>query len=180
MHGARMDNGSVSAALVLIGAPGAGKSSVLEALTTLLETEGISYGAIESEQLAWGLPLLAADDWIPQLAAVASLQRRAGRTLFLVAATAENAAELQGVIHALDAERVIVVCLRASPEVAAARIAAREPDAWPGKQRLIDHARILAASMPVLDGIDLIIDTDTRVAQHVAHEVREALGRLLE
>jgi adenylate kinase family enzyme len=47
-------------ALLLIGAPGAGKSAVLDALATLLEIEEIEHGAIESEQLARGLPLLGA------------------------------------------------------------------------------------------------------------------------
>jgi hypothetical protein len=65
-------------------------------------------------------------------------------------ATTETAAELQGVVAAVDAARVIVVCLRPSPERAAPPIAAREPDAWPGKQRLIDHARMLAHSIPAI------------------------------
>ncbi len=45
-------------ALVLTGGPGTGKSSVAQALTTLLENAGIEHGAIETEQLAWGTPWL--------------------------------------------------------------------------------------------------------------------------
>jgi hypothetical protein len=172
------DNDSVSGALLIVGALGAGKSSVLEALGSLLEVDGIAHGVIESEQLSRGLPLLGAGDWIPQLAAIVELQRRAGRTLFLIAATTETAGELRELLAAVDADRVIVVCLRAAPEVVAARVAAREPDAWPGKQRLIDHAGVLARSIPSIDGIDLIIDTDTREAEDVAREIREA-ARLL-
>ena len=40
-------------AVVLTGPPGAGKSSVLEKLVTLLEIERIEFGALESEQLGW-------------------------------------------------------------------------------------------------------------------------------
>jgi hypothetical protein len=47
----------------LIGAPGAGKTSVLEFPMTLMEIEGVEYGAIESEQLASGWPLLSASEW---------------------------------------------------------------------------------------------------------------------
>jgi chloramphenicol 3-O-phosphotransferase len=166
--------------LVLVGAPGSGKSSVLEALTTLLEIEGTPYGAIESEQLSWGLPLLAAADWIPQLAAVIEMQRAVGRSLFLVAATPESAEELRGVVAAVAAERVLVVCLRASPDVVAARVGAREPDSWPGKQPLIAHARELARSLPAMAGIDVVIDTDERDAVSVAGEIRAALNRGLE
>jgi len=39
----------VVAALVLIGAPGSGKTCVLEALATLHDIEAIDHGAIEAE-----------------------------------------------------------------------------------------------------------------------------------
>jgi uridine kinase len=41
-------------AVALTGAPGAGKSSVLQGLANLLEGEAITFGALDSEQLAWG------------------------------------------------------------------------------------------------------------------------------
>lgn len=152
----------VSAALVLTGAPRAAKSSVLEALTTLLEIDGTAYGAIESEQLAWGSPWLQAGEWIPHLAADLSLQRQAGRRLFLVAATTEIADELRDVVDAVAVEQVIVVCLRATPDTVAARIATREPDAWPGKAALTAHARQLARTIPAIGGLDLVVETEAR------------------
>jgi chloramphenicol 3-O-phosphotransferase len=165
----------VAAALVLIGAPGAGKTAVLEALTTLLEIDGVRYGAIESEQLSRGLPLLTASEWTPQLEAVLALQRKAGRRLFLVTATTENVDELRAVIDATRVEPVLVVCLSAPPEVVAQRVAEREPDRWPGKQRLIAHARDLAGSLPLLDDIDLVIDTEPQDAEDVARQIRDAM-----
>lgn len=165
----------MTAALALTGAPGVGKSSVLEALTTLLEIDGIAYGALESEQLAWGSPWLRAGEWIPQLASVLLLQRQASRRLFLVAATTETGAELRAVLAAVAVEHAFVVCLRATPDTVAARIARREPDSWPGKAALIAHARQLARSMPAIAGVDLVIDTGGRDAVAVAGEVRDAL-----
>jgi gluconate kinase len=165
----------VAAALVLTGAPGAGKSSVLEALTTLLEIDGVEFGALESEQLAWGSPWLPDDHWLRALAQLIALQREAGRELFLVAATTETAAELRAVQDALAVETVVVVCLRAAPGTVAARIAERESDAWPGKQWLIAHAAELAESIPSIEGLDLIVDTDGRDAADVAREVRAAV-----
>ena len=69
----------MSDALVLIGGPGSGKSSVLEALGTMLEIDGVQFGAIETEQLARGWPWLNATQWMPQLEAVIELQRRCRR-----------------------------------------------------------------------------------------------------
>lgn len=167
----------MAVALVLTGAPGAGKSSVLEALTTRLEMEGVGFSALESEQLARGHPWLSAPEYLPQLAAVMALQRDVGRTLFLVTATTETAAELRGVVAAIDAERTIVVLLVAHPDLVAARIEAREPDRWPGKTRLIAHARALAVSMPAgLDAADARISTDAGTADDAAARVRHLLA----
>ncbi len=60
-------------------------------------------------------------------------------------------------------------------DVVVARIDAREPDAWPGKHGLIEHARHLATSMQELVGIDIRIDTDGRQPVDVALELRDTL-----
>jgi hypothetical protein len=165
----------VIAALVLIGPPGAGKSAVLDALATMLETEGVEHAAIESEELTRGHPPLANTALAEQLAAVLEIQRSAGRRLFLVAFTAESAEQLRAVVAATAAERCLVVCLRAPAEVLAARVREREPDHWPGKAALIEHARALAPAVPALAGIDTIVDTDGRDAEGVACAVLAAM-----
>jgi hypothetical protein len=63
----------MSAVLILTGSPGSGKSSVLDALSTLLEIDATVFAAIESERLARGWPLLALSDSLPQLAAITCL-----------------------------------------------------------------------------------------------------------
>jgi gluconate kinase len=165
----------MSSALVLTGAPGAGKTAVLDALTTLLEIEGTSYGALESEQLARGWPMLGADQWLLQLESVIGLQREGGRQLFLVAVTAESPSELRRAVGAVGADQVMVVCLSASPDVVAARLATRESDIWPGKQALIAHARQLATLAPAPCSVDLVIDTEGRDPHSVAGEIRDEL-----
>lgn len=165
----------MSGALILTGAPGSGKSSVLDALTTLLEIERVHFGAVESEQLARGYPWLLASEWVPQLAAVVALQKVVGRDTFLVVATTEDRDQLLAVVNAVDAQPVLVVCLAASPDIAAERVAAREPDSWPGKAALVDHARTLAQQIPAIPGLDLVISTVDRAAADVAAEIRQAL-----
>jgi hypothetical protein len=130
---------------------------------------------VESEQLARGHPWLAAHEWIPQLAAVVAMQRRAGRDTFLVVATTEDEDQLRAVIGAVGPRPVLVVCLSAPPDLAAERVAAREPDSWPGKRELVDRARVLASEIPAIPGIDVVISTLDRAAADVAAEIRRAL-----
>lgn len=146
----------------------------------MLEMDGVEYSALESEQLAWGSPLLSAEQWLPQLAAVTALQHDVGRRLFLIAATTETTDELRRVAEAVGADRTLVVLLVAPADVVAARIEEREPDRWPGKADLIAHARRLAVSMPRdLEGVDARVETGGRAAVDVAVEVRDVLAPVL-
>jgi hypothetical protein len=162
-------------AVLLIGAPGAGKSATLDALATQLEIDGVAHGALESEELSRGWPLLAAEEWLAQLDVVLARQRAAGRALFLVAATVEDERELRAAREACACERVLVVCLSAAPDLAAGRVAEREPERWPGREQLIAHARRLAVTVPLLAGIDLVIDTAAGTPDDVATAIRGAM-----
>ncbi len=163
-------------ALFLTGSPGSGKSTTLGALSTLLEIDGIAHGAIESEQLAWGWPWLSVEQAAQQLAAVLEFQRGAGRRLFLVAAGFYDARELRLLVGAVGAERSLVVALAAPAETVAARLAAREPDSWPGKADLISRARVLADVAPAVEGVDLVVDSSSARPEHVAEQVRDAMA----
>lgn len=74
------------------------------------------------------------------------LQRQAGRDTFLVAARTETTEVLAAAAVSIAVDQVISVLLSVRADVAAARIDAREPDTWPSKRRLIEHARRLAIS----------------------------------
>src|ERR1700735_2065662 len=106
-------------AVLLTGPPGAGKSSVLEELATLLEIEGVEFGALESEQLGWGSPWLWDEQWLGQLRGGLELQRGAGRRRFLIAATTETTEGLAAVRDAIAVDRLVSVLLVAPPDVVA-------------------------------------------------------------
>lgn len=79
-------------------------------------------------------------------------------------------------VNAVAAEQVVVVCLSAPADLAARRVAEREPDSWPGKLPLVEHARKLAPEIPSLGGIDVVLSTVDRQAGEVAIEVKKLLA----
>ena len=160
---------------MITGAPGAGKSSVAEALTTLLDNAGVEHGAIESEQLAWGSPWLEEAQVYEQLAVLLRMQRGYGRRLFVVVATTETQEDLDGLLRAIGAAQSFVVALSVPGAVAAARVLAREPERWPGREALAEHAAELAPVIPALPGVDLVLSTDGRDEEAVATELFDAL-----
>jgi hypothetical protein len=91
-------------------------------------------------------------------------------------ATTETARELRAVIDTVGAQRSLVVRLSAAPDLVVRRVADREPESWPGKGPLINHARSLAGQIPRLAGIDAVLLTQERRAAQVADEVMEWLA----
>ena len=83
-------------------------------------------------------------------------------------ATTESQEDLDSLRAAIGAERTLVACLRAPGDVAAARVLAREPARWAGRDALAAHAREDAEAIPRLPGVDLVLDTDGRRAEDVA------------
>jgi broad-specificity NMP kinase len=162
-------------AIVLTGSPGAGKSSVLQALAGLLENDEVPHAVLESEQLAAGYPWLPEEQAYAVLAEVCRVQRGFGRRLFVIAATTETDEHVTGVLEAIAADHHTVVCLEATPETAARRVHEREPAEWRGRNQLVEAARRLATQIPSLNGVDLHVSTEGRDARDVARELRDAL-----
>jgi RNase adaptor protein for sRNA GlmZ degradation len=144
-------------AVVLTGLPGAGKSSVLTALTDALSDE----------------------QWSRHVQAVCALHREAGHELLLVAQTLETDEDTNQLKRAVSADESLLVRLEARPATLVERIIDRKPESWSGLTQLVAHAQQLAASMPALRDIDLVLDTEHQRPEALAQLVRDAHpGRL--
>ena len=162
-------------AVVITGPPGAGKSSVLTALSDALSDEDIAHAAVEVESLIRTHPTLSHERWLRHVRVHCELLRDAGHTLLVLAQTLEGDDDVAGLLSAVGAEDVFVVRLEARPAVLVARIVEREPASWSGLSALVEHAQALARSMPGLAGVDLVLSTDGQRPEAVAGRIRAAL-----
>jgi chloramphenicol 3-O-phosphotransferase len=162
-------------AVVITGPPGAGKTSVLTALTDALSDDDIAHAAVEVEMLVWTHPALTDEQWRRQLRLNCRLYRDAGHTLLLLAQTLETDDDVAELLAAVDADDTLLVRLEAPPQTLAERIVEREPASWSGLSGLVEHAQELAASMPELAGIDLVLSTAEQRPDEVAARIRAAL-----
>jgi adenylate kinase family enzyme len=162
-------------AVVITGAPGAGKTSVLTALMGLLEADDVRYAAVEVESLSLVHPWPDDDAAFDHLAYVAASFRRRGYGLLLVSATIENREYLRRLVDALASDEVKLVRLEAPSALLRERIARREPPEWVGLPRLLEAAGTIATNIAALPGVDVVLSTEAAEPRDVAAAVRDAL-----
>src|SRR3954451_4229832 len=115
-------------ALVLTGAPGAGKTAVLEALSDQLVVEDVRQALVETEALTSAHPPLDDHHWFEPIQAVCGLYRRMDYPLLLVAVAVESGEDLRRLLAPVGAdEHPVVRLLGAEPQTLHRRIVEREP-----------------------------------------------------
>lgn len=166
-------------ALVLIGPPGAGKSSVLEALSDALVVDDVRHAMVETEALTSAHPPLDDDQWLAPVGAVCGLYRRFGYGLLLVAATVEADEDLRALVDAVSADEHVVVRLEAEATTLRRRVIDREPEGWSGLDELVAASGRLAPVIAHLDGIALALSTEGQRPEAVAARIRDAFPAAL-
>ena len=83
---------------------------------------------------------------------------------------------MQAALAAIGADETFVVRLEADPETLRDRILAREPPGWDGLPELLNASRSLAASMPDLASVDLVVSTEGEQPAAVAERIEAAIG----
>jgi chloramphenicol 3-O-phosphotransferase len=161
--------------VLLTGAPGAGKTTVLTALMNLLEADDVRYAAIEMEALALVHPLPDDDAAFRHIEFVAGSFRDRGYSRLLVSATIEDNEYLRRLLAALPSDDVLLVRLDAPPELLRERLTRREPCEWVGLPRLLAAAETLARSIAALPRVDLALSTVDADPNVVAAKIRDAI-----
>lgn len=161
-------------AVLLTGPPGAGKTSVLEALTDALSDDDVPHAAVEAEALRWVHPALSGAQEMRHLAAMCALFREAAHRLLLIGQTVETDDDLTQLLAAVGADEHFIVRLEAQPSTLVERIIAREPEGWSGLSHLIAHTQQLSQTMPALNGVGLVLSTEGQRPEAVAQRIRAA------
>jgi hypothetical protein len=166
-------------ALVLTGAPGAGKTAVLEALSDQLVVEDVRHALVETEALTSAHPPLDEERWFEPIEALCGLYRRLGYPLLLVAVTVESGEDLRRLLAAVGADEHAVVRLEAEPETLHRRIVGREPAGWSGLEELLAASARLSTVIARLGGIGLAVSTEGQRPPVVAERIRDAFAHVL-
>jgi adenylylsulfate kinase len=158
-------------AIVLTGAVGVGKTTVLIEIGELLEPGPEPYALIDLDWLAWLRPAAGSTVTVTgvlceNLRHVAATFRTAGIRRIALSRAACEPTELEGIRVALGADRVTVVRLTAAPSVIERRLRARNHGG-----RLTQHlreARAFTAAAEAAGIGDLVLRTDDADATAVA------------
>jgi hypothetical protein len=161
-------------AVVLTGAPGAGKSDALMALSDALVVDEIRHAAVDVDEIAWAYPYPSLAERCDHLRAWAERCHAAGFELLLVAEAIESPGHFRDLLAALGADDHLLVRLAAPPATLLERIVAREPPGWSGLTHLLDEAPRLHASLAALDGVHLVLDSERTSPGEIAEQVRAA------
>jgi chloramphenicol 3-O-phosphotransferase len=161
-------------AVLLTGAPGAGKTAALLALSDALIDDQIAHAAVDADEVAWAYPFPDLDERIEHLRAWVAPHALAGRELVLVAEVIESPTHLDDVLAALGADDHLLVRLDAALNTLRERIVAREPPGWSGLSHLLGETPTLKASLVGLDGVHLALDTERLRPAEVCARIRAA------
>jgi cytidylate kinase len=167
-------------AVVITGAPGAGKTTYLTALTDALADEEIAHAVIDADEVSWAYPY-------PDLKGRARYVRRAwqayrdeGHDVLLLGEVVESGEHLAELLAAVEADDHLLVRLTAPYALLRQRILAREPMEWSGTDHLIEETRRWAEVIDGLDGVHVSVDTarvsPPQAAALIRAERRDKLG----
>ena len=161
-------------AVLVTGPPGAGKTATLIALLDALAEHHVPHAGVDVDEVAWAYPFPNLAQRCEHLRAWSVSHVRAGATLLVVAEVIESRAHLADVLVALGVDDHLLVRLEAEQATLRERIIAREPDGWFGLDHLLDDMANLHATMPALEGVHLVVDTERLTTAQIADAIRAA------
>jgi cytidylate kinase len=146
-------------AVVITGAPGAGKTTYLTALTDELVDADVAHAVIDADEVSWTYPFVDLSGRVDYVGRAWGAYRDNGHDLLLLGEVVESSEHLAQLLSAVGADDHLLVRLTAPYMLLRQRILAREPMEWSGTEHLIEETREWVRRIDELDGARLTVDT---------------------
>lgn len=159
-------------AVVVTGAPGAGKTACLTALTDALVDDKVAHATLDMDEVAWAYPFPSIEQRVVLLGNAWEGHRRMGHDLLLFCEVVESNAHLAQLLESVGADDHLLVRLEAATATMRERIVAREPPAWSGLEHLLGEVEPYANSLRELDGVHVTLDTADLTLEEEAARIR--------
>lgn len=169
---------SAPEAVLITGAFGVGKSTVVQEMAEMIEAEGVRYAALDLDWLMWGwpgedTPEAGRELLQDNLASVVANYRRRGVDRFLLAGTLETEAEVTALRAAIDMPMRVVTLTLPMEEIR--RRLATSPTA--SRQDDLRRSELMVAAGGAQALGDRVVSND-RPVREVADEILDWLGWL--
>ena len=161
-------------AVVVTGAPGAGKTACLIALTDALIDDEVRHATIDVDEVAWAYPYPTTEERVGLLGAAWEAHRGASHDLLVFGEVVESPEHLTELLTAVGADDHLLVRLEAPRALLRQRILAREPTDWSGIDHLLEQTGRWAAALEQLDGVHVTVDTARMSPNETAARIRAA------
>ena len=163
--------------MLISGAPGAGKSAALTALTDALTDADVRHATFEFDELVRSHPPLVANHAFEHVGLLAAAYRDKRYPLLLMSATLESRWYYQALVGAIGPDSAFLVRLEADPATLERRVREREAAGWSGLDRLLSSCAPLAATHAKLEDVDLALSSEALTPGEIAERIRAAIGR---
>ena len=160
--------------VVLTGPAGAGKTVALTALSDALIADEIPHATVDVDEIAWAYPFPSLSQRAEHLRTWCAAHARAGHELVLASEVIESPDHRDEVLAALGANDHLLVRLEAAVPTLRERITAREPPDWPMLEWLLEDAERTSTTLPRLDGVHLVLDTERLAPAEITDRIRAA------
>lgn len=150
-------------AVVITGAPGAGKTTYLIGLTDALVDVEVAHAAIDTDEVSWAYPFPDLSERAAYLGNAWAAYRDRGHAVLLLGEVIESKEHLTQLLEAVGAEDHLLVRLTAPYALLRQRILEREPPGWSGIDHLLEETERWVRVIGELADVHLTIDT-TRIA----------------
>ena len=126
------------------------------------------------DEVSWAFPFPDLSQRCEHLRAWRDSHSHAGATLLVVAEVIESETHLAEVLDVLGADDYLMARLHANVATLRERIIAREPDGWFGLDYLLDEMQRLHTTMPSLECVHVVLDTEHLTVQQITESIRAA------